>query len=107
MALDHLRGPGDSSQLPVPDGVNTKLLYEGEESDDPRGKAATHAVTSAGGVLEPSDVAECVLAAMDAKEFLILPHANVLDMYRQKCADYDRWLRGMRRYQAALPEGSR
>ncbi|MGZ4588879.1 MAG: dehydrogenase, partial [Mycobacteriaceae bacterium] len=27
-------------------------------------------------------------------------------MYRQKGADYDRWLRGMRRYQASLLEGS-
>jgi hypothetical protein len=26
----------------------------------------------------------------------------VLDMYRQKAADYDRWLRGMRRYQRSL-----
>ncbi len=29
--------------------------------------------------------------------------ASVLvDMYRQKGADYDRWLRGMRRYQTSL-----
>jgi len=28
----------------------------------------------------------------------------VLDMYRKKGADYDRWLRGMRRYQASLLE---
>jgi hypothetical protein len=26
----------------------------------------------------------------------------VLDMFRQKASDYDRWLRGMRRYQASL-----
>jgi hypothetical protein len=25
-----------------------------------------------------------------------------LDMYRQKGTDYDRWLRGMRRYQRSL-----
>jgi len=43
-----------------------------------------------------------VLAAIDEERFLILPHANVLDMFRQKASDYDRWLRGMRRYQASL-----
>jgi hypothetical protein len=32
----------------------------------------------------------------------VLPHPTVLDMYRQKGADYDRWLAGMRRYQAGL-----
>jgi NAD(P)-dependent dehydrogenase (short-subunit alcohol dehydrogenase family) len=85
-----------------PMGVNTKLLYEGKESGDPKGMAATQAVISAGDVLEPSTVADAVLAAMDAEEFLILPHSGVLDMYRQKGADYDRWLGGMRRYQAKL-----
>lgn len=89
-----------------PMGVNTKLLYEGKESGDPRGSAATRAVTAAGKVLEPSEVAEVVLAAMDEEHFLILPHPDVLAMYRQKGADYDRWLRGMRRYQASLLEGS-
>ena len=32
----------------------------------------------------------------------ILPHPEVLDMYRMKGSDYDRWLTGMRRYQAKL-----
>ena len=90
-----------------PMGVNTKLLYEGENSGDPVGKAATGAVLAAGNVLEPAECAEIVLAAVDAEEFLILPHKNVLDMYRQKGADYDRWLRGMRRYQASLLAGTR
>ncbi|SNS49956.1 SDR family oxidoreductase [Rhodococcoides kyotonense] len=85
-----------------PMGVNTKLLYEGQDSGDALGIAATKAVLSAGEVLEASDVAEIVLAAMDAEQFLILPHATVLDMYRNKGADYDRWLRGMRRYQNTL-----
>ena len=43
-----------------------------------------------------------VLAAVDEERFLILPHATVLDMFRQKATDYERWLRGMRRYQASL-----
>jgi NAD(P)-dependent dehydrogenase (short-subunit alcohol dehydrogenase family) len=85
-----------------PMGVNTKLLYEGEQSGHPLGDLATRAVTTAGDVLEPADVADSVLAAIDEERFLILPHASVLDMYRQKATDYDRWLSGMRRYQRSL-----
>jgi NAD(P)-dependent dehydrogenase (short-subunit alcohol dehydrogenase family) len=85
-----------------PMGVNTKLLYEGEQSGHPLGDLATRAVTTAGEVLEPADVADSVLAAIDEERFLILPHAAVLEMYRQKATDYDRWLGGMRRYQRSL-----
>jgi NAD(P)-dependent dehydrogenase (short-subunit alcohol dehydrogenase family) len=85
-----------------PMGVNTPLLNEGRESDDPDRSAASRAVTSAGDVLEPEQVADVVIEAIDDERFLILPHENVLDMYRQKASDYDRWLRGMRRYQDRL-----
>jgi NAD(P)-dependent dehydrogenase (short-subunit alcohol dehydrogenase family) len=85
-----------------PMGVNTKLLYAPGESDDPLARLATRAVTTAGNVLEPADVADSVLAAIDEERFLILPHPAVLEMYRQKAADYDRWLSGMRRYQRTL-----
>lgn len=85
-----------------PMGVNTKLLYSGEQSGDPLGDLATRAVTAAGEVLEPAAVADEVLAAIDDERFLILPHPAVLEMYRFKGADYDRWLRGMRRYQRGL-----
>jgi NAD(P)-dependent dehydrogenase (short-subunit alcohol dehydrogenase family) len=85
-----------------PMGVNTKLLYSGEETGSELGSLATRAVTAAGDVLEPQAVADIVLEAIDDERFLILPHPAVLDMYRQKAADYDRWLRGMRRYQRSL-----
>ncbi|GED99804.1 putative short chain dehydrogenase/reductase [Gordonia spumicola] len=81
-----------------PMGVNTKLLTD----DASLSPTAARAVTTAGAVLEPSDVADAVLEAMDAERFLILPHPEVLDMYRHKGADYDRWIRGMRRFQKAL-----
>lgn len=85
-----------------PMGVNTELLYAGKDSGDALGKAATQAVMSAGDVLEPAEVADAVLTAMEDERFLILPHEEVLAMYRQKGSDYDRWLRGMRRYQSSL-----
>jgi NAD(P)-dependent dehydrogenase (short-subunit alcohol dehydrogenase family) len=85
-----------------PMGVNTKLLYTGEETGSVLGSLATRAVTAAGDVLEPTAVADMVLEAIEDERFLILPHPGVIDMYRQKAADYDRWLRGMRRYQRSL-----
>lgn len=85
-----------------PMGVNTKLLYSGAQSGDPLGDLATRAVTVSGEVLEPAAVADVVLAAVDDERFLILPHPVVLEMYRHKATDYDRWLRGMRRYQHSL-----
>lgn len=85
-----------------PMGVNTALLYAGEESGNALGELATRAVTTAGAVLEPRQVADAVFDAMDDGRFLILPHPEVLDMFRNKGADYDRWLGGMRRYQRSL-----
>ena len=94
------RGIGVSCLCPM--GVETALLRAGERSGDRLGEAATRAVTSAGEVLDPGTVADDVVRAVRAEEFLILPHPQVLAMYRQKSADYDRWIRGMRRYQARL-----
>jgi NAD(P)-dependent dehydrogenase (short-subunit alcohol dehydrogenase family) len=85
-----------------PMGVDTRMLALGKDSGDALGRAAAQAVMSAGDVLEPAEVA-AVLAAIEDERFLILPHEDVLDMYRQKGSDYDRWLRGMRRYQNSLP----
>ena len=95
------QGVGVSCLCPM--GVDTKLLRPDGDLDD-AAKLMQRAVESAGAVLDPSEVAEVVLAAIDADHFLILPHPEVLDMYRQKGADYDRWLSGMRRYRRALTD---
>lgn len=87
----------------APMGVNTKILWgEDPSSLTAEELAAQRAVSEAGTVLEPADVAKAVMAAVEAETFLILPHPEVLDMHRMKGSDYDRWIRGMRRYQAKL-----
>lgn len=93
------RGIGVSCLCPM--GVDTNLLVETGAASP----VARRAVTEAGPVLSPQQVAADVLAAMKEGRFLVLPHANVLDMYRQKGADYDRWLAGMQRYGAHLAQG--
>ncbi len=57
-------------------------------------------VAGVDGMLEPEAVAEAVVAGIDAESFLILPHPEVLEYFRRKASDYERWLKGMRRLQA-------
>jgi NAD(P)-dependent dehydrogenase (short-subunit alcohol dehydrogenase family) len=49
------------------------------------------------GALEPEQVAEDVVKGLADERFLILPHPEVAEYFRRKAADYERWLRGMRR----------
>ncbi|NNH70317.1 SDR family oxidoreductase [Nocardia uniformis] len=87
-----------------PMGVDTALLRAGTESSVAAAAAepAIRAVVTAGKVLSADEVADEILAGVAAERFLILPHPEVLDMYRFKGSDYDRWLSGMRRFQASL-----
>ncbi len=52
------------------------------------------------GVLEPEDVAESVVRAMDEERFLIFPHETVYTYMQRKAEDRDRWLRGMAKVRA-------
>ena len=54
-------------------------------------------VASVNGMIEPDEVAECCLRAIEAEEFLILPHPVVLDYMRRKTNDYGRWIKGMQK----------
>src|SRR5262249_12357162 len=47
--------------------------------------------------IEPEQVADDVVKGLAEERFLILPHPEVADYFRRKAADYDRWLRGMRK----------
>jgi len=51
----------------------------------------------ADGMIEPEELATSVVEALDSGQFLILPHPTVLEYLQRKTADYDRWLRGMRK----------
>jgi NAD(P)-dependent dehydrogenase (short-subunit alcohol dehydrogenase family) len=78
-----------------PQGVRTNMLQ------GPSGDRQTF--LSAGSV-SAEEVAECVVQGLAAETFLILPHPEVLEYFRRKGADYDRWLKGMRRLQAKVRE---
>jgi NAD(P)-dependent dehydrogenase (short-subunit alcohol dehydrogenase family) len=93
-------GIGVSCLCPM--GVDTALLTELRESPEPDGRLAAGAVIGAGEILDPDQVAALTLNAVRENRFLVLPHTQVLDMYRQKGADYDGWIAGMRRYRKRL-----
>ena len=83
-----------------PMGVNTPMLTGGEE-----GEQAAAVVSAAGAILEPEQVADAVVEAVREERFLIVPHPEVLTFFQRKASDYDRWLAGMRRLQAAIVAG--
>lgn len=83
-----------------PMGVNTAMLNAGVDGED--GVTAGDVVRAAGGVVEPEQVADDVVAALREERFLVLPHPEVLTFFQRKASDYDRWLAGMRRLQAAV-----
>ncbi len=72
-----------------PQGVNTamapKTLGDGQSD----------------GILEPEQVAQVVLAALDEERFHVLPHPEVEKYVRRKAEDIDRWIRGMRKLRGA------
>jgi NAD(P)-dependent dehydrogenase (short-subunit alcohol dehydrogenase family) len=79
-----------------PMGVNTNML-----NSDAAG-ISSDVVRAAGDVLEPEQVAGVVVDAIREERFLILPHPEVLEFFRRKASDYERWLKGMRRLQARV-----
>lgn len=93
LAIAHYR-QGIRVSCLCPQGVHTPML---EEVTGPiREQLEANAIS-------PDDVAEAVVIGLAEERFLILPHPDVLEYFRRKATDYDRWLRGMRRLQADAP----
>lgn len=74
-----------------PQAVRTPMLDLAME--EPAGAAAL----AAGGLIDPEDVAEAVVAGVREERFLILPHEEVAQHMALKGARPDRWIDGMRR----------
>jgi len=76
-----------------PMGVRTRMLERAEFG------GGTFLLDDA---IEPDEVAEAVIKGLDAEQFLIAPHPKLLEHFRRKADDYDRWLAGMRRLHAEM-----
>ena len=95
-----------------PQGVATRMLLGDEAGDAADGppvpggdEAGQSSVLAAGDVLTPAQVADVVVTGLAEERFLILPHPEVADHWRKKATDTDRWIGGMRRFQARLRAG--
>jgi NAD(P)-dependent dehydrogenase (short-subunit alcohol dehydrogenase family) len=56
-------------------------------------------VAGVDGMMEPEDVANDVLDAIEKNRFLVTPHPEVLEYVSRKGNDRDRWISGMQRLQ--------
>jgi NAD(P)-dependent dehydrogenase (short-subunit alcohol dehydrogenase family) len=85
------RDRGIKVSVLCPQGVDTPMLH-----------GITRGVPDGDGVLTPKEVAEAVVAGLDAEKFLILPHPEVATYIRRKVDDPDRWLAGMARLRRSM-----
>jgi NAD(P)-dependent dehydrogenase (short-subunit alcohol dehydrogenase family) len=76
-----------------PQFVNTPMVTDGLDVDKLR-QIAT--------IIEPEQVADEVVQAVNEERFLILPHPEVAKYMANRGATHDRWLAGMRKLQAQL-----
>ena len=96
MAIRHAPSGIQFSVL-CPQAVDTPLI---------RARANVPGISSSiDGVASTDEVCNCVVAALESGQFLILPHPQVLEFFRRKANDYDRWLGGMRKLDAKLRLG--
>ena len=89
LALTH-GDEGIKVSVLCPQAVRTAMTAGNEEG-----------VASIDGMIEPDAVADACVKAIEAEDFLILPHPQVLEYMRRKAADYNRWIGGMRKLNRA------
>lgn len=90
MAIEY-REAGIRVSCICPQGVRTPMLELA--MDDAAGAAAL----TAGGLIEPDDVAEAVVEGIASERLLILPHPEVAQFMALKGSDPERWIGGMRK----------
>ena len=79
-----------------PQAVRTNIMGNAARSNNSVRQAAGD------GVLEPEQLAQTVIEALAEERFWVLPHPEVATYAKRKNDDVDRWLAGMRRFQARL-----
>ena len=78
-----------------PQGVRTQMLEEAGPLQE---------LLSRDSALEPDDVAEAFVRALDDGHFLVLPHPEVAGYYAARATDTDQWLAGMQRLQRKVDD---
>src|SRR3954468_17155955 len=78
-----------------PQGVKTQMLED---------VGGLQALLSRDSALEPEQVAEAAVQAIEEGRFLVLPHPEVAGYYAVRASDTEKWLAGMRRLQQKVDE---
>ncbi len=78
-----------------PQGVKTQMLEDA---------GPLQALLSRDSALEPEQVADAALTAIEEGRFLVLPHPEVAGYYAVRATDTETWLAGMRRLQQKVDE---
>ena len=79
-----------------PQAVRTNIGGPRKPGEQAKGQAGFD------GVLEPETVADDCIEAIREERFLVLPHPEVETYFQRKANDYDRWLKGMRRFRERI-----
>jgi NAD(P)-dependent dehydrogenase (short-subunit alcohol dehydrogenase family) len=87
------RDRGIKASCLCPQFVNTPMVTEGLDVEK---------LKQIANIIEPEQVADDVVQAIDEERFLILPHEEVGRYMRNRGSDHARWLQGMRQLQAQL-----
>ncbi|MDP6374280.1 MAG: SDR family oxidoreductase [Pseudomonadales bacterium] len=82
-----------------PQAVRTNIGGPRKPGEQTKGQA------SFDGVLEADTVADACIETIREERFLVLPHPEVETYFQRKASDYDRWLRGMRRFKERISAG--
>lgn len=87
-------------QAICPQGVQTAMLEQ---------TGPARAIIAADGALTPEQVADVTWEGLQDDRFLILPHPEAAQYYRDRASDTDRWLGGMNKLQRWMEnqEGAR
>jgi short-subunit dehydrogenase len=91
---------GISVSCMCPQGVQTAMLEQ---------TGPARAIIAADGALTPDQVADAMWEGLQDDRFLILPHPEAGQYYRDRAGDTDRWLGGMNKLQRWMEnqEGAR
>ena len=89
--------------LVCPQAVATRLIGVDEDSEVESGTTGFGG-NDVDGILSADYVADCILAGIQQKTFLVLPHPQVSTYFRRKAGDPDRWIEGMVRFRRRLGE---
>jgi NAD(P)-dependent dehydrogenase (short-subunit alcohol dehydrogenase family) len=82
-----------------PQAVATRMIGIEDDADSFDGGFGGNDID---GILSPDQVADDIVAGIDAGRFLVLPHPQVQSYFQRKAADHDRWISGMQRFRRKL-----